>query len=71
MGLPIVRKKLTFKLQSGLYLLKRARFGRQGAEKGNSYFDRLWRAGGGKHAHKVDRYIIAMQTYHKLDAVKG
>ena len=34
-------------------------------ESGSSYFDRLWRAGGGKHAHKTDRYIIAMQTCHK------
>lgn len=40
-------------------------------EIGNSYFDRLWRAGGGKHAHKSDRYIIMMQTCGNLIAVKG
>lgn len=31
-------------------------------EEGSSFFDRLWRVGAGKHAHKTDRYIIAMQT---------
>jgi len=40
-------------------------------ERGNSYFDRLWRAGGGKHAHKSDRYIIMMETYRNQTAVKG
>jgi tRNA G46 methylase TrmB len=38
---------------------------------GTSYFDRLWRAGGGKHAHKMDRYIIAMQTCPKCNVVVG
>jgi hypothetical protein len=40
-------------------------------ERGNSYFDRLWRAGGGKHAHKSDRYIILMQTCGNLTAGTG
>mmetsp|Transcript_56869 Transcript_56869/g.68427 ORF Transcript_56869/g.68427 Transcript_56869/m.68427 type:complete len:920 (+) Transcript_56869:77-2836(+) len=29
---------------------------------GASYFDRLWRAGGGKHANAKDRYVIIVKT---------
>lgn len=29
-------------------------------EKGESYFDRLWRAGGGTHAEKRSRFVIVM-----------
>jgi len=30
--------------------------------KGVSYFDRLWRAGAGRHADQKDRFIIALKT---------
>ena len=40
-------------------------------EEGCSFFDRLWRVGGGRHAHKTDRYIIAMQTCRPKNVLRN
>ena len=39
-----------------------------GADKGTSYFDRLWRTGAGKHADMKKRYIVALRTSGGADS---
>ena len=43
--------------------------GGNGADKGTSYFDRLWRTGAGKHADMKKRYIVALRTSGGTDII--
>jgi hypothetical protein len=43
--------------------------GGNGADKGTSYFDRLWRTGAGKHADMKKRYIVALRTSGGADVI--
>ncbi|KAL3915691.1 MAG: hypothetical protein SGILL_005528 [Bacillariaceae sp.] len=38
-------------------------------ERGESYFDRLWRAGGGAHAEKRSRYVIVQKRGHDAEGI--